>query len=257
MKHIQYAVRDRVAELALDNAPVNALTEEMVGELIGSLNRAAADEGVGAVILHSVLPGQFCAGLDLTALSSTTPARLRTLLEKLYLGVYEAQLELGKPSIAAIAGAARGGGMTLAISCDMLVAGRSASFGYPEIDVGVLPAIHFAHLPRIVGKHRAFDLLFTGRSFGPGEAKELGLVNRLVEDDSVLEEARSVAQLLLRKPQSTLRSGRKTFYDAVDNGFHQSVAEAVEVFCDVALSEQGREGVQAFAQKRKPRWLND
>ena len=257
MRFIQYAVRGRVAELALNNGPVNALSEEMVDELIGGLNRAAADETVGAVIIHSVVQRRFCAGLDLAALSNASAQQLRALLEKLYVGMYEAQLRLGKPSIAAIAGAARGGGMTLAISCDMLIAGRSASFGYPEIDVGVLPAIHFAHLPRIVGKHRAFDLLFTGRSFGPDEAKELGLVNRLVEDDAVLEEARSVAQLLVRKPQITLRNGRKAFHDAIDNGFRQSVANAVDTFCDVALSEQGREGVQAFAEKRKPRWLTD
>ena len=251
---IHYAVRDRVAELALDNAPVNALTVEMVDELISGLNRAAAEEAVGAVIIHSVVPRRFCAGLDLAALEGASAEQIRALLEKLYTGLYEAQLALGKPSIAAIAGAARGGGMTLAISCDMLIAGRSASFGYPEIDVGVLPAIHFAHLPRIVGKHRAFDLLFTGRSFGPGEAKELGLVNRLVEDGAVLEEARSVAQLLLQKPQTTLRNGRKVFHEAIDHGFREGVANAVDTFCDVALSEQGREGVQAFARKRKPNW---
>ena len=257
MGHIQYRVRDRVAELALDNAPVNALTLEMVDALIGALKRAAADETVGAVILHSLVPRRFCAGLDLAALSSASTQQLRALLEKLYTGLYEAQLELGKPSIAAIAGAARGGGMTLAISCDMLIAGSSASFGYPEIDVGVLPAIHFAHLPRIVGKHRAFELLFTGRSFGPDEAKELGLVNRLVADDAVLEEARALAELLLRKPQTTLRTGRKAFHDAVDGGYRRGVANAVDLFCEVARSEQGREGVQAFAEKRKPRWSAD
>jgi len=219
------------------------------------LSRASADDAVGAVIIHSVVPRRFCAGLDLVALSGASAEQLRDLLEKLYMGMCQAQLELGKPSIAAVAGAARGGGMTVAISCDMLIAGRSASFGYPEIDVGVLPAIHFAHLPRIVGRHRAFELLFTGRSFGPDEAKELGLVNRVVEDDAVLDEARALAQLLVRKPRTTLRSGRKAFYDAVDDGFRQGVAKAVDTFCEVALSEQGREGVQAFAEKRKPRWL--
>jgi enoyl-CoA hydratase/carnithine racemase len=254
VEHIRYEVRDQVAELALNNAPVNALTQEMVEALIGGLQRAAADDAAGAVILHSVVPRRFCAGLDLAALNGAPPDHIRALLEKLYIGLHEAQLELGKPSIAAIAGAARGGGMTLAISCDLLIAGKSASFGYPEIDVGVLPAIHFAHLPPIVGKHRAFDLLFTGRSFGADEAKELGLVSRIVEDDAVLDEARSVAQLLMRKPQATLRHGRKAFNDAVDHGYRKGVANAVDTFCKVALSEQGREGVQAFAEKRKPNW---
>ena len=254
MRYIQYTVRDRVAEIALDHAPVNALTEEMVDELIGCLKRAAVDEAAGAIIIHSVVPGRFCAGLDLATLNGASAEQVRSLLEKLYTGMHEGHLALGKPSIAAVAGAARGGGMTLAIACDMLIAGRSASFGYPEIDVGVLPAIHFAHLPRIVGKHRAFELLFTGRSFGPDEAKELGLVNRVVDDDAVLDQARSLAQLLVRKPQTTLRDGRKAFNDAVDGGFRQSLTRAIDTFCTVALSDQGREGIQAFVEKRKPRW---
>ena len=254
MEHIRYAVRNGVAEIALDHAPVNALTEAMVDELLGGLARAAADESVGALIVHSVVPGRFCAGLDLAALAGASREQIHALAEKLYLGMHEAQLALGKPSIAAITGAARAGGMTLAISCDMLISGRSASFGYPEIDVGVLPAIHFAHLPRIVGKHRAFELLFTGRSFGPEEARELGLVNRVVEDSAVLDEARSLAQLLIGKPQATLRYGRQAFHEAVDDGFRRGVASAVETFRDVALSEQGREGVRAFAAKRKPNW---
>src|SRR5207247_6880711 len=99
-----------------------------------------------------------------------SPADVRGLLDKLYVELAEVQYNLGKPSIAAVGGAARGGGMTLAISCDVLIAGESATFGYPEIDLGLVPALHFVHLPRIVGRHRAFELLFSGRSFGADEA---------------------------------------------------------------------------------------
>ena len=155
MGHVHYAESNGVAEIILDRPPVNALTDSMVGDLISMLDRAAGDSAVRAVILRSAVPQRFCAGLDLSVLGRATVEEIRALLDKLYPGICQAQLRLGKPSIAAVAGTARGGGMTLAISCDLLVAGRGASFGYPEIDIGVLPAIHFAHLHRIVGRYRA------------------------------------------------------------------------------------------------------
>src|SRR3546814_10187069 len=109
----------------------------------------------------------------------------RDFLNKLYIALADMQHALGKPSIAAVGGAARAGGMTLSISCNVIIAGRSATFGYPEIDVGIIPAIHFIHLPAIVGRHRAFEILFSGRAFGADEAAELGLVSKVVDDDAV------------------------------------------------------------------------
>ncbi|MCW5262100.1 enoyl-CoA hydratase/isomerase family protein [Verminephrobacter eiseniae] len=254
MSAVRYQVHAAVAEITLEHPPVNALTEEMVGQLLDALQRAAADAGVRAVVLASAVPRRFCAGLDLQALNAAPPEKIHALLDKLYTALCDAQFRLGKPSIAAVAGAARGGGMTLAISCDMLVAGRSATFGYPEIDVGLLPAIHFTHLPRIVGRHRAFDLLFTGRSFGAAEAMGLGIVSRVVDDDLVLQEARSIAQRLAGKAPSAMRIGRMAFLRAIDNDTRRGVAAAVETFCAIATSGDGREGVAAFCEKRQPVW---
>ena len=251
---LHYDIHDGVAEITLDHAPVNALTEALVDELLAALQRAAADPAAGAVILASAVPRRFCAGLDLRALDGASPEQIHALLERLYVRLCDAQFHLGKPSIAAVAGAARGGGMTLAIGCDLLVAGRSASFGYPEIDVGLLPAIHFTHLPRIVGRHRAFDLLFTGRPFGADEAQALGLVSRLVDDGEVLAEARRLAQQLRAKSPTAMRRGRQAFHTAQDNGWRQGVAGAVLTFCDIAVSADGREGVAAHVGKRPPRW---
>lgn len=254
MSKVTYSLRKNIAEIALENAPVNALTPDMVGELISALARAAQDADARVVVLTSGIVGRFCAGLDLTALNGASPEKIRVLLERLYTGLTEAQFALGKPSIAAVTGAARGGGMTIAISCDMIVAGKSATFGYPEIDVGVLPAIHFTHLPRIVGRHRAFELLFTGRTFDPQEAMALGLVNRVVEDGAVRETAFELAGMLAAKPQGALSLGRKAFLNATDNGWRQGVASAVETFCNVAVSSDGREGVSAYAERRAPSW---
>ncbi|MDP9962904.1 enoyl-CoA hydratase/carnithine racemase [Variovorax paradoxus] len=254
MEQVRYEVLDGIAEITLANPPANALTEQMVGQVIAALDRAAQDADAAAVIIRSAVDRRFCAGLDLLVLAGASDKKVRSLLDKLYPGLLEAQMRLDKPSIAAVAGAARGGGMTLAISCDLLVAGRSASFGYPEIDVGVLPAIHFTHLPRVVGRHRAFDLLFTGRTFGAEEAQSLGLVSRVVPDDRVMEEARNLAHLLTRKSPRALKTGRKAFHNACDNGYRQGVEAAVDIFCGVATSTEGREGLQAFVEKREPSW---
>lgn len=252
---VTYTCQDGIAEITLANPPANAISEPMIGALLDALEQARRDDGARAVIVQSAVPGRFCAGLDLGALHPVTPEKANALVEKLYVQLHEAQLRLGKPSIAAVNGAARGGGMTLAISCDLIVAGRdSASFGYPEIDLGLLPAIHFAHLPRIVGRHRAFDLLFTGRAFDAAEAQALGLVSRVVADDEVLPTCRSLAGLIGGKPPHALRYGRAAFHNAADNGYRQGVRHAVDVFSHVASHPEGQDGVAAFvARSRKPK----
>jgi enoyl-CoA hydratase/carnithine racemase len=176
------------------------------------------------------------------------------LLDKLYVELADVQYNLGKPSIAAVGGSARGGGMTLAISCDVLVAGESATFGYPEIDLGLVPAIHFVHLPRIVGRHRAFELLFSGRTFGAEEAFSLGLVSRIVPDERVRDEARAMARVFAAKPRTAMRLGRAAFVRVNDLDYRRGIGEAVENFCNIAATADAQEGLRAFVEKRPPNW---
>ena len=250
MSGVDYRVREGIAEITLDAPPANALTRSTVVELIAALDRAAADDAVAVVLVRSAVARRFCAGLDLTQLDGTSPAEVRSLLETLYVGLHQAQRRLGKPSIAVVNGAARGGGVTLAVSCDLLVAGESASFGYPEIDVGVMPAIHFTLLPRIVGRHRAFDLLFTGRTFGASTAEALGLVSRVVPDDELDAAARSLARVLAAKPRQAMRIARESFHRALDLGMSEGIGAAVEDFCVVAATDDAREGIGGFAKRR-------
>jgi enoyl-CoA hydratase/carnithine racemase len=254
MPAIVYEVHDQIAEITLSQAPVNAMTEEMIEQLLEYLERAAVDAKVRAVILGSSIPKVFCAGLNLDVLRGVHPEKLHSVLDKLYPRLCEAQFKLGKPSIAAINGSARGGGMTLAISCDMLVCGNSSTFGYPEIDRALLPAIHYTHLHRIVGRYRAFDLLFTGRSFDAQEALQLGLVSRVVEDADVMQEARALARVFASKSAQAVRVGRAAFMNGIDTDYRRGVANAVDLFCTMAVTDDGREGLEAFAAKRAPRW---
>ena len=252
--NLRYEVADRIAEISLDRPPVNALNLALLAELIEALRRAAADESVRAVLLASALPRAFSAGLDLDLLRGKSGTEVRAFLDRLYVELSDVQYNLGKPSIAAVGGAARGGGMTLAISCDMLLAGHSATFGYPEIDLGLVPAIHFVHLPRIVGRHRAFELLFSGRAFAADEAATIGLVSRIVPDEELRDAARSLAGTFAGKSVTAMRLGRAAFMRANDLDFRRSVGDAVELFCNVVTTDDAQEGLRAFQEKRPPRW---
>lgn len=251
---LRYDVSDQIAEISLARPPVNALSFSLIEQLVAALRRAATDENIRAVVLTSALPRRFSAGLDLGTMLGKSATEMRRLLDKLYVELADAQYNLGKPSIAAVGGSARGGGMTLAISCDVLLAGRSASFGYPEIDLGLVPAIHFVHLPRIVGRHRAFELLFSGRSFGADEAFSLGLVSRIVADDKVRDEARAMARVFAAKSRTTMRLGRAAFMRVNDRDYRRGIADAVENFCNIAATADAQEGVRAFIEKRAPNW---
>jgi enoyl-CoA hydratase len=245
---VRYDVTGAIAVISLARPPVNALTLDMVRAVIAALQRAASDDPVRAVVLASAVAKRFCAGLDIAELAGKSTAEIRTLVHELYVGVAEAQYRLGKPSLAAINGAARGGGMTLAILCDVVIAGDGASFGYPEIDLGVLPAIHFVHLPRIVGRHRAFELLFTGRTFDAKEAAALGLVSRVVPEAQLEQEAHRLARVFAAKPETAMRAGRAAFMRQNDD--RRRIAEAVEDFANSAVMDAAQQRLRAFAEKR-------
>lgn len=254
---VTYSVTDRIAEIVLNRPPANAFSLAFLEEILASLRRAAGDEKAKAVILRSALPKIFCAGLDLDILLDKSGLEVRSFLEKLYVDLWDIQYAMGKPTLAAVNGAARGGGMTLAISCDVIIASEEATFGYPEIDLGLLPAIHFTHLPRIVGRYRAFELLFTGRTFPASEAASLGLVSDVVPRNALLAHAQELAKTFAGKSPTAMRLGRAAFMRTNDLDYRRGVANAVEDFCNSAVSPDAQEGLRAFLEKRPPHWPQD
>ena len=251
---VRYGVTDRVACITLARPPVNALSLPMIRAVVAAFRRAARDEAARVVILESALARRFSAGLDLDLLVGKDGPSIHAFVHELYVELFEAQYQLGKPSIAVVAGAARGGGMTMAVSCDVILAGESATFGYPEIDVGVLPAIHFAHLPRLIGRHRAFELLFSGRSFDAREAADIGIASRVVPDAELAKAANELATTFAAKSAAVMRLGRAAFMRQIDLDYRRSIANAVEDFCAVAVTDDAQEGLRAFTERRKPDW---
>ena len=254
MSEVHYEVREQIAEITLNRPPVNALNMSMIEAVNAAFRRAAQNDEVRAVILTSAYQKVFCAGLDIDVIKGKTGRELKPFLDQLYVQLSEIQYKLGKPSIAAVAGSARAGGMTLAVSCDMIIAGEQASFGYPEIAVGIIPAIHFVLLPRIVGKHRAFEILFEGNPIDARRAEAFGLVNRVVDHDKVLDGARARARNLAAKAPSVVRLGRNAFYRAIALDLHRSIEDAADSLCATVDLPEAQEGLDAFVEKRRPRW---
>jgi len=250
---VRYSVSDGIAELMLDRPPVNALSMELIEALLAALAKYGDDENVRAVIIGSA--GKvFCAGLDLDLVRGKPGIETRRFLEKLYFALNDVQYRMGKPTIAAIDGAVRAGGMTIAISCDMIIAGEASTFGYPEIDVGLIPAIHFVQLPRLVGKHQAFGPLFLGDPFDAATAYRMGLLSEVVPKGTALDRAREVARRLAAKSSIIMKIGRDAFMRAVDADFRRSVENAAESFALIATTRDCQEGLNAFVEKRAPRY---
>lgn len=250
---VRYSVSDTIAEIVLDRPPVNALSMPLIDALLAALGKARDDEAVRAVVVASAHK-VFCAGLDLDIVRGRSGVETRRFLERLYFTLNDIQYRMGKPTIAAIDGAARAGGMTIAISCDMIVAGDGSTFGYPETDVGLIPALHFVQLPRLVGKHQAFGPLFLGEPFDAATAFRMGLLSEVVPKGTALDRARDVARRLAGKSPIVMKIGRDAFMRAVDADYRRAIENAAESFALVATTEDCQEGLNAFVEKRTPNY---
>ena len=249
---VRYAVAERVAHIVLDRPPVNALSLDMIRAVIAALRQAAADDEARAVVLSSAVARHFCAGLDLAVLLGKSRDQVCEFVHALYVDLHECQCNLGKPSIAAVGGSARGGGMTMAISCDVIrrVAQRHVRLSGNQYRRAA------GHSLRPSAAHRRpsprFRALFSGRTFAAQEAYELGLVSKIVEDDELDTAANALAADFAAKSPTVMRQARSAFMRQNDD--RRRIADAVEDFCNVVTTDAAQEGIRAFLEKRAPNW---
>ncbi len=251
---VDYNVTDRVAIIAMNRPPVNAIDHAMIDAIHAAFRQADADKAVRAVILTSALPGMFCGGMDLRMAAQGTALDLRAFLYKFYIETMNIQYVMTKPTIVAINGPARGAGMTLGITSDMIIAADDIDLGYPEIDVGVIPAIHYVHLPRQISRHKAFELLFGGKPIPAQEAASLGIINRAVPRAELMASAMETARMFAAKSPTVMALGRQSFMRANDLDYRRNVENQIETLCNIFSTPDGREGLAAFVEKRKPNW---
>ena len=251
-QYVDYRVIEGVAEITMNRAPVNAIDHQLTREVIDAYHRARKDDTARAVILTSALPTVFSAGVDLKLALEFDGQALRSFIEVFYYEMHEALYRLGKPAIAAVNGHARAAGVTWAVSCDIIIAAEEAQMGYPEIDVGLLPAMHLVHLPKQAGRHRAAELLFTGDIVSAAEMHALGVVNHVVPREQVMPTARALARRLAKKSPIAMKLLRDAFVRANDLDYRRSRESVVETMCGLKDSADSREALLAFVEKREP-----
>lgn len=251
---LEYDVTDRTAWITMSRAPVNAINDELASEINAAYRRAAEDDRVRSIVLTSAFDRAFSGGMDLKKMDGASGQDLREFLETLYFEMHRIQYTIDKPTIAALTGPARAAGVTLAVSCDVIVASETADIAYPEIDVGLIPAMHFVHLPRQIGRHRAFELLFSGESVSATEAEEMGLVNRVVPRNEVESAARDLATTFNQKPPTTMALGRQAFMRAQDHEYRRNIENVVETICNIMDRADAKEGIEAYVEGRDPEW---
>ena len=241
----------RVGVITLNRPKVmNALNDALMDRLGAALLDLDADEAIGAIVIAGSTRA-FAAGADIAAMADWSYSDVYN--SNFITRNWETIRRVRKPVIAAVAGLALGGGCELALACDIIVAGRSARFGLPEIKLGLLPgAGGTQRLPRAIGKAKAMDMCLSARTLDADEADRYGLVARVVDDDKLIEETMRLAATIASFSAPALMALK----ECVNRAFEQPLAEGIlferrELHARFAASD-AREGMKAFMEKRKP-----
>ena len=252
-ENIIYQVEEGIATITFNRPKaLNALNAALLGELSDALDKIAADEDIRVLILTGSGEKAFVAGADITEL-----ATFNSLSAKNFATFGQAVIDklqkLPIIVIAAVNGFALGGGTEIAIACDFIYASENAKFGQPEINLGLIPGFGGTQrLPRLIGTNRAKELIFTGKMISAAEGQQVGLVNKVVALEVLLEEVMQVAKEIAAKGKVSLRAAKQ----AVNNGINADLATGLKIEIDafalVYASADAREGTSAFLEKRKP-----
>ncbi len=232
---------------------LNALNATLIRELGEALEAFEADGAVGATVITGSEKA-FAAGADITemATKSFTDVYLADLG-----GAWSRLLACRKPRIAAVSGYALGGGAELAQMCDLVIASETAKFGQPEITLGIIPGFGGTQrLTRAVGKAKAMDLILTGRMMDAGEAERSGLVSRVVPGEKLLEEALAAAEKIAGFSRAAVLAAKEAVEVAHETGLSEGVRFEKRAFQSLFATEDQKEGMAAFVEKRKPAFRN-
>jgi len=250
---VKLTIEDRVAIITIDHPPVNALNAATLKELSETVDEIAANADVKAAVITGAGQLAFIAGADINEFTTIASAEQAIEASRRGQAVFDKIESAPKPFIAAINGVALGGGMELALACHMRIIGDRAKIGQPEINLGIIPGWGGTQrLPRLVGRAKAIEWILTGDQITAQEAYRLNLVNKVVPGGEVLKTARDLGKKIAQKGAATIRAA----LDAITNGSARPLAEGLvyeaNQFAVLFETEDMREGVRAFLDKRQP-----
>ncbi len=239
-----------VARITLNHPPLNVLNIPTMKEIITALEGLRGDRQTKVLVIAAEGKA-FCAGVDV---KDHTADKVDEMVE-VFHRIFRLMWSLDIPTVAAVNGAALGGGCELATFCDMVIASEKATFGQPEIQVGVYPPVAVVTFPRLMPHMKAMELLLTGEVIDAREAERLGIVNRVVAKDSFEEELSSFVGKLTVLSGAVLRLTKRAALQGLGLGFEEALDGSEELYLKRLMkTEDATEGLQAFVEKRKPIW---
>jgi enoyl-CoA hydratase len=253
-QNILVETRGRVGVIRLNRPQaLNALNKALIAELTQAIETFDADDKIGCMLITGS-DKAFAAGADIKEMAD------KPFIDA-YLGDFvsnwNAAARARKPIVAAVAGFALGGGCELAMQCDIVIAADTAKFGQPEIKLGVIPGIGGTQrLARAVGKTKAMDLILTGRIMDAAEAEKSGLVARVVSPASLMDEAMKVAETVANMSLPSTLAAKEAVNRAFESGLSEGIVFERRIFHSLFATEDQKEGMNAFIEKRPPKWKN-
>jgi enoyl-CoA hydratase len=258
-KNIIYKKEDGIARMIINRPEKrNALNRVARLEMIAALEDTIGDSAVKVLIISGAGGKSFIAGSDLTELSKLTPLKMEEFMATLAQQFYTRFEKLDKPVIAMIDGLCLGGGLELAMACDIRIASDSSRFGQPEAFIGIIPGGGGTQrLPRLIGLGKAKELIFTGDTIDAAEALRLGLVNQICSSDALEEIVISMAQRMIRQSSLVIKWAKRAINIGQETNLSVGLSYEALAECLVMSSKDTGEGMAAFFEKRKPQFKGE
>jgi cyclohexa-1,5-dienecarbonyl-CoA hydratase len=249
-KHIQTELKDGVATLTLNRAPVNILNIEMMEEINSYLDGLKAETSLKLLVIQA-MGKAFSAGVDVGEHLGDLVYKMIEVFHKMF----RLMDALKVPSIAVVNGSALGGGCELALYCDMVIATEKSKFGQPEIQVGVFPPIAALIFPRMIGRKKAMELILAGDTLSAQEALALGLINKVVPEASLADEANRFIEKFKKLSGIVLKLAKEATLAGLNDDVDKGLKVIEKIYLDHLMkTEDALEGLKAFLEKRKPTW---
>ena len=250
-KNIIFQIEDQVATITFNRPEVlNALNEASLKEFSHAIDNVAADEDIRVLILTGAGDKSFVAGADIKEFLKFNALKAKMFSEMGHSIVNKLQ-ELSIPVIGAVNGFALGGGCEVVIACDFIYASENAMFGLPEINLGIIPGFGGTQrLPRLIGKNRAKEMIFTGKMISAAEAQAMGLVNKVCVQDQLMIEVLNIAKIMVSKGKVSLRAAKQVINTGMDVDLKTGCRIEIDAFAICLASPDAKEGTLAFLEKR-------
>ncbi len=252
--YVNYVIEEGMAIVTIDHPPVNAIDKKMVLELEQVIDELETNSEAKIIIITGAGDKAFIAGADITVFSDLNKVSAEEFVLSIQSVLFKIE-ESQKVVICAINGHALGGGCEVAMACDIRIASEKVRFGQPEVNLGVIPgAGGTQRLPRLVGKGRAMELVFTGDMINAEEAGAIGLVNRVVPPESLMDEAKKMAKKILTKGPIAISKSKRAIREGLEMRLKEGMRLEARLFGELFDTFDVREGVKAFLEKQTPRF---